>query len=212
MKDANEFVLQLKWLDSQLVQKIRLPYQEPNLGIEIQDEPDIPEQLAQWLGCLSAQHRESFRKIRSYILGYHERMQESVEKKRIQYGTGKTKLCAEFHFDSKNQVPILFLWLPLPSNKRGIGRLRIWTDGITVSNVGHVLEGLGKMKLEQEWEEIPREKWPRKSLVYNFTNKSNIPVYSHGYLQRITGNIEPKELPSLETFVEIALQKWLEKL
>lgn len=213
-QDSDTFSLKIESLDKQETQTVQIPYQEVKPGLELQDEPDIPEQLIRWLGSCLPQKQEGFRKIRSYILGYHERMRESVDKKSIQYGTGKTKLCAEFYFDSKNQVPIFFLWLPLPSNRKAIsiGRLRVWTDGILVSDVGHVPEGLGKMRLEEEWKEIPKEKWPRKSLLNNMSHKSHIPVYSRGYLRMITGETELKELPSLETFVEIALRKWLEKL
>ena len=214
LQNSDTFSLKLESLDNQEAQKIQIPYQEVKPGLEIQDEPDIPEQLVRWLGSCPPQQQEGFRKIRSYILGYHERMREFVNKKSIQYGTGKTKLCAEFYFDSRNQVPIFFLWLPLPSNwkAKSIGRLRLWTDGILVTDVGHVPEGLGKMRLKNEWEEIPKEKWPRKSLLCNGSHRSHTPVNSCGYLRRVTGESELKELSSLEIFVEIALQKWLEKL
>lgn len=213
-QDSDTFSLKLESLDSQETQKIQIPYQEVKPGLELQDEPDIPEQLVRWLGSCPPQQQEGFRKIRSYILGYHERMRELVDKKSIQYGTGKTKLCAEFYFNSRNQVPIFFLWLPLPSNWKAIsiGRLRVWTDGILVTDVGHVPEGLGKMRLEKEWREIPKEKWPRKSLLNNLSHRSHTPVPVQGYLRITTGSYDSKELPSLETFVEIALQKWLEKL
>lgn len=180
LQDLDTFSLKLESLDSHVTQQIAIPYQEVKPRLELQDEPDIPEQLVLWLGSCPPQKQEGFRKIRSYILSYHERMREFVDKKSIQYGTGKTKLCAEFYFDSKNQVPVFFLWLPLPSNWKATstGRLRVWTDGILVSDVGHVPEGLGKMRLEKEWREIPKEKWPRKFLLYNGSHRSHVPVYS----------------------------------
>lgn len=214
LQDSDGFSLKLESLDDQITQKISIPYEDLKSRLQRQNEPDIPEQLVRWLGSCPPQQQDSFRKIRSDILGYHERMQEFVDKKSIRYGTGKTKLCAEFYFDSKNQVPALFLWLPLPSNRKGksVGRLRIWTDGVLVTNVGHVPEGLGKMRLEKEWREIPKEKWPRKSLLNNSSHRSHVPVPSQGYLRMATGESELKELPTLKIFVEIALQKWLEKL
>ena len=36
-----------------------------------------------------------------------------------------------------------------------IGRLRIWTNGMTISHVGHIPDGFGKMKTLQEWEQVP---------------------------------------------------------
>lgn len=212
LQDSGEFSLKLEHLNGQIDKQIHIPYEELKPEFELQEEPAIPEQLVHWLGSCPPQQQEGFRKIRSYILGYHERMREFVDKKIIQYGTGKTRLCAEFHFDSRNQVPVLFLWLPLPSNKKISGRLRLWTDGIVVSDAGHVPEGLGKMRLGKEWEGISKEKWPRKYLLDNLSHKSHMPVNSRGYLRMVTGKTELEELPSLEIFVEIALQKWLEKL
>jgi RecB family endonuclease NucS len=214
LQNLDEFSLRLEWLDNSITQLIRLPYQELNPNLELLNEPEIPGQLGQWLSSCPPQQQEGFRKIRSYILGYHERMQEFIDKKSIQYGTGKTKLCAEFCFDSRKQVPILFLWLPLPSSRKAIvtGRLRVWTDGVQVSDIGHVPEGLGHMRLEEEWKEIPKERWPRKSLLDNLSHKSHIPVSAQGYLRILTSSSESEALPNLEIFVELALQKWLEKL
>jgi len=76
----------------------------------------------------------------------------------------KTRLCAERLFQQQTQKPILFLRLPTPSThhvvfyaaaaanevigirKPVIGRLWLWTDGQTLSHLGHVPEGFGTMK------------------------------------------------------------------
>jgi len=64
---------------------------------------------------------------------------------------------AEFCFDKKLGKPVLFLWLPLWRfrEKEAIGRTKVWTDGNTVSYLGHVKEGIGKIKLMSEWESMP---------------------------------------------------------
>jgi RecB family endonuclease NucS len=214
LQDSDGFSLKLESLDDQMTQQIRIPYQEIKPGLELHDEPDIPEQLVRWLGSCPPQQQEGFRKIRSYILGYHERMREFIDKKGIQYGTGKTKLCAEFYFDAKNQIPILFLWLPLPSSRTGsaIGRLRIWTDGHLASDVGHVPEGLGKMRLSEEWKQTPREKWPRQSLHSNLTHKSHTPVSAKILSKFLPKSDESADFPELKDLVELSLQKWLERI
>ncbi|MBD1918313.1 MULTISPECIES: endonuclease NucS domain-containing protein [Cyanophyceae] len=213
-QETDEFQLILEHLDKQDTCQIQLPYQELKSEASLPDESALPEVLERWLGSCTPQKQEGFRRVRSRILGFHERIKEFVGRKSVQYGTGKTKLCAEFYFDSKNQVPVLFLWLPLPTSRTGstIGRLRIWTDGNLVSNVGHVPDGLGKMRLSEEWSQMPREKWPRNYLVGSLSHKSDTPIFAKVYLRLITGDYESDNIPSLESLLEIALQKWLKKL
>ena len=76
--------------------------------------------------------------------------------------------------------------------------------------VGHVAKGLGKMRLEEEWKAIPKDRWPRRSLLHNASHRSHIPVPVAGYARCSLG-IE-SSADYLETCVSIALQKWLEKL
>ncbi|MGG6241599.1 endonuclease NucS domain-containing protein [Nodosilinea sp. AN01ver1] len=213
-QESDKFQLILEHLDTQDTCQIQLPYQELKLEASIPGEKELPEVLERWLGSCTPQKQEGFRRVRSQILDFHERMKEFVGRRTIQYGTGKTKLCAEFCFDLKNQVPILFLWLPLPTSRTGstIGRLRIWTDGISVSNVGHVPDGLGKMRLSEEWDQIPKEKWPRNYLVSSISHKSDTPISTQGYLSFTKVGYESDSMLNLEGFVEIALQKWLKKL
>lgn len=213
-QESDRFLLRLEHLDKQDICQIQLPYQELRSEASIPNEIELPELLERWLGSCTPQQQEGFRRVRSQILGFHERMKELVSRKNVQYGTGKTKLCAEFCFDSKKQVPVLFLWLPLPTSRTGstIGRLRIWTDGNLVSNVGHVPDGLGKMRLSEEWSQMPKEKWPRQYLVQSLSHRSDTPISAEGYLKLTTGNYESETMPSLKSLVEIALKNWLKKL
>lgn len=196
--------------------KAALPFQELDLKEQPNDLPEIPEQLLRWLGACSAADQQAILKARQQILTFHPRMQEMVSKTSIQYGTGKTKLCAEICFQKSQQQTILFLWLPLPNcwniaeRPERIGRLRIWMTGETATHVGHVPSGLGKMRLEEEWRALPKSKWPRQNLIWSLSANSMTPV--------LVGKFRPVDIASqqdtipLSDFVSLSLQKWLEKI
>ena len=165
MKDEKDFyfILQEQGKDSNL-NRYLIPYQPIETSV-IEGIPEPPELLIKWLGGCTKEEQEGFLKVRSKFLGCNPRMKEFVDKKGIQYGSGKTKLCAEICFQQKLQKPVLFLWLPTPSThlwdkKPMVGRLRVWTNGQTISHVGYIPEGFGKMKTSLEWEQIPPMKRP----------------------------------------------------
>ena len=145
------------------------------------------------LDACSVAERQSFLRTRAQILRFDSRIQEIVEAKSIQYGTGKTKLCAEVCFSQRHQRPILFLWLTLPTSwkKSGraerVGRLRLWLHDGSLTHVGHVATGLGKMRLKQEWEAIPKTRWPRQALLHNLSHRSHTPVEVAGYARSTLG-------------------------
>ncbi|MEO0374488.1 MAG: recombinase RecB [Cyanobacteria bacterium P01_A01_bin.17] len=196
--------------------KTALPFQEIELDQQPADSPEVPGQLLKWLGACSASDQQAILKARQQTISFHPRMQEMVSKTSIQYGTGKTKLCAEICFQRSQQKPILFLWLPLPNCWRSrnrperIGRLRLWIGDGIVTHVGHVPSGLGKMRLEAEWNALPKSKWPRKSLIDSLSSNSMTPVRAKRfYLSKTeSADIDIR----LSEFVSVALQKWLEKL
>lgn len=196
--------------------KAALPFQEIELDLQPADLPEVPEQLLKWLGACSASDQQAILKARQQILSFHPRMQEFANKTSIQYGTGKTKLCAEICFWRSRQQPILFLWLPLPNcwqrkNKpERIGRLRLWmSDGI-VMHVGHVPSGWGKMRLKTEWDALPKSKWPRRALYESLSSDSMTPIPVGRFHPP---GVEPNHgKVLLNEFVSVALQKWLNKL
>lgn len=213
-KDEEGFYFLLKDVRKDWILKRHLiPYQ-PIEGSVIEDVPEPPELLMKWLGGCTKEEQEGFLKVRNKILACNRRMKEIVEKRIIQYGSGKTRLCAEICFHQKSQKPVLFLWLPTPgtylwrdSKKPIIGRLRIWTNGQTISHIGHVPEGLGKMKTRLEWEQVPREKRPR-SMMESLSSKSHTPVGIERYLSCQGSLGEPDFWDILST---LAIEKWLEK-
>jgi len=213
----DQFYLELKFEDEgSQPARAMLPYQESPLSSQPGDLADVPELLIKWLGACSAAEQQAFLRTRQQILSFDSRIKERVEAKSIQYGTGKTKLCAEICFNRSQQRPVLFLWLPLPtdwssSNKPArVGRLRLWLNEGTLTHVGHVPDGLGKMRLQEEWDTLPKRKWPRQSLLHNLSHRSNTPVQVKNYSQRLLGIENSNDY--LEAWVLFALQKWLEKL
>jgi hypothetical protein len=163
-------------------------------------------------------------------------MQEAVDKKSIHYGAGKSKPCAEILFQQKTQKPVLFLRLPTPSSvcrvvyregtnevidvlKPTLGRLRLWTDGQTLTHVGHVSEGFGTMRTMAEWEQLPKEKRPA-CLRQGLSRKSHVPVSVAAYLRipesaksflglAVEANDTRDEWEGLAT---LAVKHWLERL
>lgn len=214
MRDETGFHFLLQELGLDVIQKKYLiPYQ-PIEKSSIEDIPEPPELLIKWLGGCTKEEQEGFLKVRSILLSCNRRMKEIVDKRAIQYGAGKTKLCAEICFQQKNQKPILFLWLPTPGTyiwrdikKPIVGRLRVWTNGQTISHVGHIPEGFGKMKTSLEWEQISPEKRPR--MVDSLSSKSCIPVEIEGYLG-CRGSTEKPDF--WDTLSALAIERWLEKI
>lgn len=214
---TEQFYLELRFEDEGKPPVLApLPYQEMGLARPPEALENVPGTLLKWLGTCSGAEQEAFLETRQQILTFDSRIQEIIEAKSIQYGTGKSKLCAEICFNRSLQRPILFLWLPLPTywkafNKpERIGRLRLWLNDGALTHVGHVPEGFGKMRPEEEWESIPRSKWPRKSLTYNSSHRSLTANPIRGYM-RISLGVEDSSNP-LELVVSVALQKWIDRL
>jgi RecB family endonuclease NucS len=213
--DGN-FDFLLQELDREYNQRrYTIPYQPIEISVP-ENIPEPPELLIKFLGACTREEQEGFIQMRSRILTCHQKISEIVSKSSIQYGSGKTRLCAEICFHSKTQKPVLFMWLPIPSagnlnmkkEKPVIGRLRIWTDGQKVSHVGHVPEGLGKMKTRLEWDSIPLEKRPHNASDFSYTSKSSIPVEIEGYLNYID---DVENLNFWDTLSTLATEKWIEK-
>jgi RecB family endonuclease NucS len=189
-----------------------IPYQ-PIEALVIEGIPEPPELLIKWLGSCTKEEQEGFLQVRSKVLTCNQRMKEIVDKRSIQYGSGKTKLCAEICFQQKSQKPVLFLWMPTPntylwrdSKKPVCGRLRVWTNGQTISHVGHIPEGFGAMKTRMEWEQIPLEKRP--FMREGLSSKSRTPVEIEGYL----GCRDSLEKPDFwDALSALAVEKWLGK-
>jgi len=225
VEEEEAFYLLLQAVEQDSVQKHLIPYQ-PIKTSTVENIPEPPELLMRWLGGCTREEQEGFMRVRSKLLACSPRMKEIVDRSSIQYGSGKTRLCAEILFQQKAQRPVLFLWLPTPSSymfskdremppgsvhvyvtRQLLGRLRIWTDGHTISHVGHIPEGFGKMKTELEWEQTPREKRP-SSLLNSSSSNSHIPWEVKAYLRYS----EKQEKSNFwDALSDLAIEKWLEK-
>ena len=205
-KDNQQFYLRLLNINTNQTWSIPIPYQELNFSSTTHGIPAAPQLLLDWLGACSAEEQQAILKLREKILSFDDRIKEEIEgRNTIRYGKGKSKPVAELCYQRTSHKPVIFLWLPTPNSrqKEVIGRLRLWLEGEIVTHLGHVPEGFGRMKLQSEWNAIPREKRPG-NLYWSLSYKSFMPVsISQGYND--VSN-------SLESLAELALAKWLARI
>ncbi|RUT03204.1 hypothetical protein DSM106972_055120 [Dulcicalothrix desertica PCC 7102] len=140
-----------------------------------------PQLLLDWLGTVPGDEQAAILRMREKILGFDTRIKEEIESKKTIRYQGKGKSIAEFCFYRQLNKPIVFVWLPTPRSlvfehkKQTIARMRLWINNGNVTYAGHISEGLGRMKLESEWDAIPGEKRP-SGLIYSLSYKSFSPV------------------------------------
>ncbi|RCJ31820.1 recombinase RecB [Nostoc punctiforme NIES-2108] len=209
LKDNQKFLLCLQDINTNQTWSTPIPYEELSFSSTSQNTPETPQLLLDWLGACSAEKQQVILKLREKILSFDERIKEEIEgRNTIRYGKGKSKPVAEICYQRTSHKPIVFLWLPTPTScwfgqKEIIGRLRLWIDGETVTDIGHVPEGFGRMRLQIEWDAMPREKRP-KNMFHSGSYKSFTPVpIPQGY-----NNVSN----TLESLADLALTKWLARI
>jgi len=203
-----EFYLSLEDIDKPIATKIKIPYQEVNTR-EWTENISTPTQVfLEALGAYPKDEQRIILGLRHKILTFEHRIQEITTKSSIQYGRGKNRICAEFFFDKKKSNIVLFLWLPFWRylNKNTIGRHKIWTDWRKIFYFAHTPEALGLAKPEQEWKQIPKEKWPRKKS----SMRKFIADPFHKSMASSIGVLDASD--SLESLIDLALSKWLARL
>lgn len=216
----SKFYLELENLDNQATSQIEIPYREINNVSISEDLPSPPKVLMDSLGVYSIEEQERIFRLRSKILSFDKRMQERVGVKSIKYGRGERNTCAEFYVDRKKHCLVLLMWLVHPSslNRQMISRMRIWTDWETVSHVAYAKEGIGKAKIQSEWDKIPKEKWPRQYLHNSRSHKSDVALHFTVYRSFINSFMNDRNLSnilesdSLEKLIDMALEWWQAKL
>ncbi|MBN3961793.1 endonuclease NucS domain-containing protein [Nostoc sp. NMS8] len=206
------FHLQLQDTDTNQNWSIPITYQELDISSTSSNIPDPPQLLLDWLGACTGEEQQAILKLREKVLGFDGRIKEEIEgKNTIRYGRGKAKPVAELCYQRKINKPVIFLWLPTPSSllftqrRQVIGRIRLWMDGSVVTHVGHIPEGFGRMRLQSEWDAMPREKRPR-NLYWSLSYKSFSPVVINTYKELIANP------DSLESLADLALGKWLARI
>jgi RecB family endonuclease NucS len=207
IRNNQDFILQLIDIDSNNNYSIPISYQELEIS-KSSDIPAPPQILLDWLGNCTGEEQQAILKLREKILGFDERItEEFAGKNTIRYGRGKAKPIAELCYQRKINKPIIFLWLPTPTSrqKEVIGRIRLWLDGFVVTDVGHVPEGMGKMKLESEWKAMPQDKRPG-NYYHNKYSALNARIYNKFLQQDFQSTV------FLESLVDLALSKWLTRI
>lgn len=158
----------------------------------------------------SPEQQQIILQVRERILCFHERIQEIKGATFVQYGRGKTKICAEIRANNSVEMrsmgfnlPILYLYLPIP-NRRTSRTLS--NDG---SNKLH-RHPLGRMQVcssNKDW----------KTLPLNFSITAYIPPGKRSAIDNYSMNsFAPFILNNadcdLNTLIDLALQSWLNKL
>ncbi|MEA5605005.1 endonuclease NucS domain-containing protein [Nostoc sp. UHCC 0252] len=206
------FHLQLQDIDTNQTWSIPIPYQELDINTVSSNISEPPQLLLDWLGACTGEEQQAILRLREKVIGFDGRIKEEIEgRNTIRYGRGKAKPVVELCFQRKINKPVIFLWLPTPSSllftqrRQVIGRMRLWMDGSVVTHVGHIPEGFGRMRLQSEWDAMPREKRPR-NLYWSLSYKSFSPVGINTYKELIPNP------DSLESLADLALGKWLARI
>lgn len=231
-----DLYLRLMEIDGDFGTAIRVPAQTTPAS-EVSLPPRV---LLNILNKSSAPAQAALLQLRRQILGFDERMQEQTTTGCVSYGRGKGKPCAEVRFDAQRSSPVLFLWLPLQqrgiNQKRFIARMRIWSeDWVTVSDLGHIPKGLGRMVSLGEWKAgsvrplnkvLPNRKdfkeqyFSSETYRTGFVERNSFLGYDSHYRSGIALSFDryckimaqPQLSEQLDAVVEVALQTWLTRL
>ncbi len=206
-----------------------------------EDIPPPPRALLNLLSeCPEAVYQNAL-KARERILKFDKRIKEVTGSSSVCYGSGKTKLCAEFRFDRTRKTPALFLWLPHVTStslsaKKITARMRLWTDWSQVTDIGHVPEGMGRKISFDEWRTasvrplnklLPsnsygssKEKYFsdsefRRDFVERYKYLRRDPHYESGLALSINDYMKligSETSDSLERLLDSALETWLQRL
>ncbi len=150
----SQFQFSVKNLETKEQKNVSFGFEPVQTEIQILEPP---RKLLKMLADTSEGKRGKILEIRKKILSFHERMKEYSSGSAVLYGSAKNKTCAELRFDSKRNDVALFLWIPYMiarptrNSQQCIARVRIWTNWLTVTDVGHVPKGFGNMVSQQEF-------------------------------------------------------------
>ncbi|PSM48444.1 DUF91 domain-containing protein [Chroococcidiopsis sp. CCALA 051] len=206
------YYLQLKDIDNSIVRQIIIPYNSVETSQKRINSPS--RAFLNLLSDCSNDNRNIILKLREKILSFHPRVRETVSTGIASYGNGKSKSCIEiatknvhsFRFGGKRTR--LFLKLPLlPPDKRK-ANFWMWVeteDWINVSSIrlSSVVDGydfLAYTWLIQN---------PNKIMYFKT-------YYTVDFIQKRTNVIIQEnshfEVSPVEYLVNIALEKWIEKI
>lgn len=177
---------------------------------------DAPQQLRDWLGPLSIPVRNSILELREKLLKKPD-ITETIEKNGLVYGN-KKRTEMEIRFHRLSQQPVLFCWIPTCSSMSRevpkIARHRLWIGKDHQPEfLGHVPEGWGHMKTKEEWDEIPMEKWPVKTLRDSIHHSSHMPIgfgpFRRNFVEKIQNrDASVSELDRWSILALMILESW----
>lgn len=207
----NELYLQLNNVDTGQTWEAQITYSLDRVH-NIKDHlPPVPSVLAKMIEPCSPEQQQIILQVRERILCFHERIQEIKGANFVQYGRGKTKICAEirtntYSVEMRNMgfnLPILYLYLPIPDRR----------TSRTLSNDGSnklYRHPLGRMQIcssNKDW----------KTFSSGISIASYIPPGKRSSIGGYSMNsfapfILNKSDCDLNTLVDLALQSWLNKI
>jgi hypothetical protein len=207
---SEKFIFILHDLDSRDFFEIEIPYslQKPNVNIS---QP--PRKLLNHISTLNEETQKSILDIRNQILGFDKRIKEIIAGSHIFYGKTEKSPCAEFFISPTFKSIRLFLWLPHPDRKKTC-RMEIETKNfISVDRICYSSKGTK----HNERVEIPiygaiYPYWSNPTALATFleNNENNHWDYATRNYAKLLG--KPDLSNSLNLIVEIALDKWLERI
>ncbi|MEH2293925.1 MAG: endonuclease NucS domain-containing protein [Nostoc sp.] len=212
------FYLHLRDIDNQKVSELEIHYQENNISIE--DLPEQPKALHKIFSFCNHQQQEQLINIRHKILIFDRRMQEISVPGSIKYGKSTSFFCAEICSDSKGQ-PVIFLWLPLSSDSKRIGRMKIWTDWENYTLIqGHIPKGIRTKAITKT--EKQRQRGVEMKILWSHSEGISYKIGSKQVSETEYINEDKKRhqeyqnaiksRKTLNELVDIALEIWLKRL
>lgn len=229
------FYLQLEDIDSSKVSKVNISYKATDSTENVSTPPPALQKL---LSRCTPEQIKVILSIRNQILSFDQRIEEMSTATSIKYGNGKSKqskLCAEFCSDSKGSL-LIFLWLPRKNlTSKIISRARIWTDWNDTALIeGYVSAGVGTKITSYKRVIATRHRKIKEILgkKYYYANHKDVRQYIKdinkiktkvrdlepllyeeiNYIKEYIDKTDNLPYKSLETLVDIALKKWLQRI
>lgn len=135
--------------------------------VRSQDCPQPSRILRKLLEQCSDRDRESLLEIRTKILAFDYRIQETSKQGSIILGRGKSLPVAEFKYDKEKESTFLYLFLPFQKSRgrRIISRVKakIWLSDQAVTDVGFIFHPRMNPITHKEW--IQGEKFCQEKAV-----------------------------------------------
>lgn len=225
----------LQKLESTCIYELDIPYYlEPNEN-ETRQIPPVPKSLNTALSRCSKHNPNIILSIREKILNFDERIQEvKVDSGHFIFGKGKTKPCAEFMKREEKlpnnslSYPLFALWLPISfrsSNaKDRISRVTLPTILFLSDEASWQYRYGVHVNLCQRGERSTREstkEWDIEQYIWLFLQKElNKQIDRDNLSKSLQEYCDHTNLPNpyesnlkcLDFFVEIALQRWKQRL